>query len=525
MTTDYGDLIPHPDASAISSVTRVVRERWWVIALATVIGLGIGVLFVVTTPKSYTATATLLVQPSSTISDAILQNGGSSEDPTRIAATDLLLMTSTSVADAARVSLRSKTSAADLLDQVTASEEPNADLYDITASDNDPATAARIANAFATGFMTYSQSLAQQQALAAQQQLQQRLAALPSTDKVDVAALHAALQRVISIGAVQSGSASVVGTAAPPTTASSPKPKLDGALGLILGLAFGLGLAFVLDLVDHRMKDVEDFEAAYGLRVLAQVPARTLSATDSDPTAAAFEPFRVLAGTLRFSRATRGLRSLLITSAVAGEGKTSVAIGLAKALADSGLTVTLVELDQRRPSFLKHFPIPADTGLTTVIMNSDPVAAGLQEPYPDLPNLRVLPTGPAFAANPLELLRSVGMDRVMEQLLDSEIVIYDAPPIVGVADTQALLDHPRIDASLIVARANRTTREEAKRACAILDQRVVKPLGLVLTGLEEPGATGYYYGGPRPASHHPRQTNDHLRDDMPAAQRSNAEKT
>jgi capsular exopolysaccharide synthesis family protein len=501
----------------------VIRERWWVILLTTVIGLGIGIFYGVSAQKNYTATAKLWVQPSSAVSDAVLQNGGTAEDPTRIAATDLLLMTSSDVAATARRSLRTPLPGSDLLDEVTASEEPNSDLYDITATDSDPARAARIANAFANAFVTYSQNLATQSAIAAEQALQQRLATLPKSDTADAAALHGALQRVTALVAAQSGDASVVGTASPPGTPSSPKPKLDAALGLILGLAFGLGLAFLLDLSDNRIKDAEGFEAAYGLRALAQVPTRALSATGSDPSAAAYEPFRVLAGTLRFSRATSGLRSLLITSAVAGEGKTSVAVGLAKALADSGLSVCLVELDQRRPSFLKHFRIRGDIGLTTVIMNSDPVTVGLQEPYSGLPTLKVLPTGPGFAANPLELLRSAGMERVMEQLLDvSDIVIYDAPPIVGVADTQALLDHPRIDASLIIARANRTTREEAKRACAILDQRVVRTLGLVLTGLEEPGAADYYYGGQRPEDHDARQILSRERD-MTASQQPNAE--
>lgn len=497
MATDYSDRPERSDALALSPVTRVLRERWWLILAAGVVGLAIGIAIAVTTSKSYTATAKLLVQPESQVGNAILQSQGSTEDPTRIAATDLLLMTSSAVAEGARKRLGFTTPASELAGQVTASEEPNSDLYDITATSSDPARAAKIANAFAEEFVTFSQQTSTAGAIAAQKALQARLAALPASDTTDAAALHDALQRIIGLGAVQAGTASVVGTAGIPTTPASPKPKLDAALGLVIGLAFGLGLAFLLDLADRRIKDAEGFEAVYGLRTLARVPPRSLAVAGADPRAPTFEPFRVLAGALRFSRATSGVRSLVVTSAVAGEGKTTVAVGLAKALASSGLDVILVEMDHRRPSLSSYFRLRPG-GVTTVITGRGTLAGELQKPDSGLPSLRVLPTGPHIAMSSLELLRSPEMDELMAQLLElSDIVIYDTPPIVGIADTQALMDHPRLDAALIVGGANRVTREEAKRARTILDQRVVRPLGLVITGLEEPGAASdYYYYAP-----------------------------
>jgi capsular exopolysaccharide synthesis family protein len=489
------------EAATLSSATRVIRERWWIILLATVIGLAVGLVYGKTAAKTYTATATVLIQPSSAISDAVVStSSAAAEDPTRIAATDLLLMTSYTVANNARQSLGLQTSTSDLLDQVSASEEPNSDLFNITASDSDPVRAAKIANAFAAQFVAFRESTNQQAALAAEADLRQRLAALPPTDTADAAALQAALQRVTQLEAVQTGDATVVSTATVPSTPSSPRPKLDAALGLIFGLALGLGLAFLVDLTDRRIKNDEGFEAAYGLSTLVHVPSRSIAASGTNPSSPAFEPYRILGGTLTFSKRASGVRSVLITSAVSGEGKSTVASGLAKALADTGHAVSLVELDQRRPSLGKHFPLGGDAGLTTTLVNGEPVTDWLQQPISSLPTLNVLPAGPRIAANPLELLRSAEMDRVMEQLLAvSEIVIYDAPPILGVAETQALLDHPRIDACLIVGRGNCTTREQARRTRAVLDQRLVRPLGLVLTGLDEPGAgsAGYYYGGKR----------------------------
>jgi polysaccharide biosynthesis transport protein len=498
MVSDYSAASGRSDAPALPSAVRVIRERWWIIVLAAIIGLVVGVLYSATVAKTYEATATVLIQPSSPISDAVVGTPSSAaEDPTRIAATDLLLMTSSAVADAAQKALRLNISPSDLRAEVTASEEPNADLFDVTASDSDPARAANIANAFATAFVAFRTANAQQSTAAAVSALTQRLATTPATDIADRTALQAALQRVSALGAVQTGDASLVSSATPPASPSSPKPALDAALGLILGLALGLGLVFVIDRTDRRIKDGEGLEAAYGLSTLVHVPTRSLSASGSDPDSAAFEPYRILGGALTFSRRAAGVRSLLITSAVAGEGKTTVAVGLAQALADSGHTVSLIELDLRRSSLSRYFSLHTDSGLTAVLMGDEPVTDRLQQPIAVLPSLNVLPAGRRIAANPLEMLRSPEMDRAMEQLLSvSDIVIYDAPPILGVADTQALLDHPRIDACLIVARGNRLTREEARRARAILSQRLVQPLGLVLTGLEEPGvgAGGYEQG-------------------------------
>jgi succinoglycan biosynthesis transport protein ExoP len=504
---------------------RVLRERWWIILLTAAIGLVIALVIAETTPKSYQSTAKVLFQPSSPISGAVVAgSGASAEDPTRVAATDLLLITSLAVGNAARDSLGLKTSTADLLGEVTASAEPNADLFDITATDGDPVRAARIANAMASQFVAFLKRIVEQNALAAEAELQQRLASFPKSDTSDIAQVQGALQRVYELAAVQPTGATVVDTAGVPATASSPKPKLDAALGLVLGLGLGVGLAFLVDLTDRRLKDDEDFQTAYGLRILVHVSPRSLVKGAIQPGSPTFEPYRILGSTLTLSKSNSRARSILVTSAVAREGKTTVAAGLAIALADSGQTVTLVEVDQRQPSLQNHFALDGDAGLTTAVVNGEPVTDLMQQPVPNLPSLNVLPAGPRATINPMELLLSPEMGRVMQQLLDfSDIVIYDAPPILGVADTQALLDHPRIDASLIVGRAYTTKREEATRARAILDQRNVQPRGLVITGLEEPGArTAYYYAGPGPnaGSRRSQRWFDRKQRDLATARRS-----
>ena len=152
------------------------------IVIAGVLGVVVAAAYVKIAAKTYTATSKVLIQPSSQVVTAVLPSSTNAEDPTRVAATDLLLMTSNSVAQLARQYLGTGTSASDLLNQVTVSEEPNADLYDITATASSARDAANIADAFASAFVAFQTRTAQQSAVQAEANLRQQLAALPPRD-------------------------------------------------------------------------------------------------------------------------------------------------------------------------------------------------------------------------------------------------------------------------------------------------------------------------------------------------------
>jgi capsular exopolysaccharide synthesis family protein len=181
----------------------------------------------------------------------------------------------------------------------------------------------------------------------------------------------------------------------------------------------------------------------------------------------------------------------MITSAVPGEGKTTVSVDLAHAYALTGRRVVLIEMDLRRPSFTQHFDIDGRRGVTTALTGSDSVSHLLVEPFADLPELSVLPSG-VLPPNPSELLGSQAtVDLLRELREEGALVIIDAPPLNPVADAQVLLNVPGVDGAVIVARVGKTTREEARRARAILDRHVLQPLGIVVTGLEDPDRYGY----------------------------------
>jgi capsular exopolysaccharide synthesis family protein len=184
--------------------------------------------------------------------------------------------------------------------------------------------------------------------------------------------------------------------------------------------------------------------------------------------------------------------TLLITSAVPGEGKTTVSVDLSQVIALTKRKVVLLELDLRMPTFARHFGIDPRRGLTTALLRGESPADLLVEPLPDVPNLSVLPSGP-LPHNPSELLASPVIGEIITELGagGETMVIVDAPPLNPVADAQILLNSSAIQATLLVSRLNKTSRDETRRARGILDRHMVEPVGVVITGMRDGGRYSY----------------------------------
>jgi capsular exopolysaccharide synthesis family protein len=493
---------PGGDAALVGAL-RVLRERWVLIAAVTLTIAAIAAVLSLTATKQYEASATLLIQPSQ-LETLIDPQAQSQRVPERDAGTNLLLVTSSAVAERAARAIGGGADPAALLEEVSASLEPDADLLTITATDPDPDRAARVANAFAEGFVGFRRETEVRRVSEAEQTLQRQLGALPEaqTSAGTRAQLSQALERVTALRALTTGGAELVDRAGPPGSASAPQPKRDIALGLILGLVGAVGLAFLVDVFDRRLKSVDDVETAYGLRALTTIPERARDVATARERQAALEPFRILRNGLGSVALDGNVSVLVVTSAVQGEGKSTVAAGLARAAALAGQTVALVEADLRRPTFHEQFHLGDDRrGLTAALVAGTPVRELLRPVLPGLKSLLILPAG-AMPPNAAELLRSDDMRRVLRELSDDvDLVILDAPPLLPVADAQVLLDHPEVDACVLVARAYRTTRDAAKRARAVLDLHARVGTGLVVNGVRDPHTSYGYYGAdlPEPA--------------------------
>ncbi len=481
--------------SALVNFVRVVRERWWLVLVSFVICAALTLALSLKATKQYTATAQVLIKPSNlpALIDATQQQAQDATTLARQQSDDASLVSSIPVATLVKQALHSSTPVTDLQGRVVATVQTDNDLIDISVTDADPVTAARLANAFANGLVTYLGQSAKAQLVAGRAQLQAELAKLPADDP-GRPALQQGLKQVIALEAVTSGGASVLNPAQVPTSPSSPRVKRNAAVGGAVGILIGLALAFMLDLFDRRIKSSEELERLYGLSALTTVPMRRRRPVGEREAQADLEPFRILRDGLAYVSLRKETRVILVTSAVPGEGKTRVASGLAQAIAAADKAVALAEVDVHRPAVKSQFGLHANgRGLTNALVDgSSPL--GLVQVIPDLPSLSVLPSGP-FTPNSAELLRSPAMTKVLADLaLGFEFVILDGPPLLPVADAQVLLDNPMIDAVLVVARPYLTRRDQVRGALAVLRRHPEKGIGLVINSVRE-SPTGYYYPG------------------------------
>ncbi len=484
---------PERERDSVAFALGVLRRRWLVVIAAIAACLVAGVVITgVDSDDRYESTARVLFG-ASPLSESALQIERAAGDPEREAATNVLLAGSEAVAARARERLGLSTSVDTLLDKVEVEAEANANVLSITATDEDPREAAALANAFATEFVAFRARGDRQSIEAAERDLQQQLDSLP-VDAPERQSVRDALQRLASLRALAKGDARVIARAEAPSEPASLGLVEVLALAGIIGLALGLVAALVVESMDKRIADVASFEREYRLRALAVVPQKAFRRQGPRSGAGDLEPFRILRTAVDFARVTRPVRAVMVTSAVRGEGKTSVAIGLAQAIALSGRPVILVELDLRHPSLARAFKLSDHGGVTSALLGSEPNDL-LHRPLRDLPDLEVLAAG-VLPPNPAELLEAPALDVMLRSLLQDgkKTLVIDAAPLLPVADAQILLNKPAVDASVVVARQGVTTRDHARRARLVLDGHGVAPIGLVVTGHAARDVYGYGYG-------------------------------
>ena len=478
---------------------RILRERWWVVGIAVVVCVVVAFALSSRATKQYTAVAKLDFGQNVLIGEV----GGvvtTSANPQADQGTNPQLITTTSVAAAVDRSLGLGTSPANLLAEVSTTNDQSSNIVGVSVVDPVPARAARIANGFANQYVALSRATNLQQVQGAEHLVNQQLQALPPAPANAEARsnLLQALQKLETLAGVQSGDAQVVDYAGVPASPSSPDTKVNALIALVFGLLLGVGVVSLLNLLDRAIKQLEGFEELYGTRALATIPWSDHDGAGGD-LGPGSEQFSILRAGLSVLKPRIEPRVVLVTSAVPGEGKTTVAIGLARAAAAAGERVIFVQADVRRASFSSALGSRSGApGLTTALLRDmDPVAL-LDSPLPDLTNLRVMTSGP-HPHNPVALLGSSRMADVLERLAEpADLVVLDAPPLLPVADTHALLDHPQVDAYLVVGRVGYTKRDEARLARQRLARRDLVNMGLVVNGGHQ-RAGGYdYHSDPAP---------------------------
>jgi tyrosine-protein kinase len=511
MTTDGH---PH-DHSALRDYLSVLRRRKWIALAAIVLLPAAAFTFSHFQEAKYRASAEVLLS-NQNISQQI---AGVTAAPGQVSP-DRVAQTQANLARVPLVAARTLRAAGvhdrtvrEFLRESSVQTQTNSDLLTFTVTDRDPSLASRLATQYARQYTVYRRQLDTGAIQRALTEVNSRISQLGGSGS-STGALYASLiekqQTLETMLALQTSNAFVVRTA---STAGQvqPRPVRDSALGLLLGIVLGLGLAFLREALDTRVRSADDVAQQLGVPLLARVPAppRELRTEDklvmlAEPGSVKAEPFRVLRTNLEFVNIEHKAQTIIVTSALEGEGKSTTAANLAVALARAGKHVVLVDLDLRRPYIDRFFGISGSPSLMEVALGLMPLEDALVRiplsgrPAEDQARngpgglLEVLAAGP-MPPNPGEFSGSPIVADILDSLAKrAPFVIIDTAPLVGVGDTLALSN--AVHAMVLVTRLNLLRKPVLREVHRLLEAAPVNVLGFVVTDAEVEEQYGYGYG-------------------------------
>jgi succinoglycan biosynthesis transport protein ExoP len=511
-TPQQGSRAPESDAPSpaqqLGGYLRALRRRWPLIVGITILVTAVAVVLSASKTKQYDASADVLLTEDEPITAFINPNAQSRpSDPEREVNTKIALIRLDTVANEVDRKLNLPGTGDDLLKSVRTELNGNSNLVSIVARDPNPTRARDEANAFADTYQSFRRKSAQSALNDAARLAQTRLAELTPADRAtpEGRQLSAQLQQLEIAAAGQTGGIEVVRHADTPTSIATPHPMKTGVIAFVLGLLLATGLTLLLELLDRRLRDEEEVESFFELPVLATVPRprRRFQGAKPGDDPGQHESYAALATNLRFFELGPEVSTVMVTSPSPGEGKTSVALGTARALSTLGQRVLCIEADMRRPTFRNYGLQQGERGLSTVLAGRsklqesivrvsaetfEPVSAGAESG----PSFWVLPCGPV-PPNPQGLLSRRTVGALLEQARQAaDVVIIDVPPVGTVNDPVTLANY--VDGIVLIARLNKTTRDSARKTLRVLRNLQAPLLGVVMT--DAPITGEGYYGEP-----------------------------
>jgi succinoglycan biosynthesis transport protein ExoP len=438
---------------------RILRKRWIVIVSLTLLGTGSAAAITIAMTPKYEASTLVYVQVQSTGTVGELAQGSTFiQNQVKSFAE---VVGTPRVLDSVITRLDLEESAGELAQSIAATAPLDTVNVQISVTRDDPAEAAQIANAVTSSFRQVVGEITASSGAS-------------PTSQVTV---------------------SVLKDATVPASPASPNSSSSLLMGAFVGLALGLGLAFLRELLDTRIRNERDVTALSDAPIIGGITydpgaVKRPLIVQEDPRSVRAEAFRTLRTNLQFLEIEPGPRSFVVTSSIPSEGKTTTAANLAIALADSGAQVVLIDADLRRPKVAEYMGIEGAVGLTDVLISRAALADVLQ-PW-GRSNLAVLPAG-AIPPNPSELLGSRAMATLIKNLeSEFDLVILDLPPLLPVTDA-ALVSKLTRGALLVVA-AGRTQKGELAGAVSSLENVGANLAGIILTMMPTKGPDAYGYG-------------------------------
>ena len=268
-----------------------------------------------------------------------------------------------------------------------------------------------------------------------------------------------------------------------------PNKPLNIALGIIIGLVVGVGLAFFIEYLDTSVKTIDDVERALQAPVLGVIPQNVGLMLEEGGESPHAEAYRVLRTNLLFSRKDDKLNSLAVVSAGAGEGKSTTVFNLASVFAQSGQRVVVVDSDLRRPTLHKMLKVTNSIGLTNYLLKQNTIEEVIQTT--NVPSLDFMASG-KLPSSSLGILSSAQMKDLINELKQRyDFVFFDSPPIMGVSDASILASE--VDMTLQVIQYRRYPQPMNIRAKQLIEKVGGNLVGIVLNNINMSQDESYYY--------------------------------
>lgn len=441
----------------LADYLRVLRRSWRLLVSLTLLGTAAAAVTILLVTPQYTARTQLFVATQSSGTVTELQQGNNFTQA-RILSYVKTAETPAVLQEVADV-IAPGTSVQTLSDKIDASADSNTVLITITAKDESPVQAAALAQATADSLIRVVQDLES-----------------TSADGTSPVRL------------------SVITPAAAPSAPAEPNVGLYLLAGTLGGLVFGLLLALIRSSVDTKLRDGASVSRITSAPILGGIAydddaAKKPLLTQTGPQSQRAESYRQIRTNLQFANIANVSKTLLVTSSLPGEGKTTTATNMALAIAQAGQRVVLVDADLRRPMVAEYLGLERSVGLTTVLVGAADLQDVLQ-PWGDM-DLFVMTSG-QIPPNPSELLGSDAMAKLLERLEATfDVVIIDAPPLIPVTDASVLAQ--RTAGVVLVAGIGKIKDQDLERSLRSLELVEANLLGVVLNLLPTKGPDAYEY--------------------------------
>ena len=453
---------------------RTTRANLWLLIIGIVVGAAAGFGYASLQPKVYAASSSGYVTVGESGTVDVLSGSTAAKERARSYAA---IVSSEAVAQKIKQNTPELSlTTGQIRSSLTATAGDNAALITVSAQASSPKNAQLLANSALQATADYIKEIEQNPGNAQ---------ALVNGDS-NAAATPSANGNTVRVIPLNNASVN------PPLV--SPNYQQNTLIGAVIGLVVVYTAIFLRRALDQRIRTRDDATKATGASILGVLPVsedlneENIVNGDTDDHIAQ-ESIRQLRTNLRFVNVDTPPRSFIVTSAVPGEGKSTVSLSLARSLADAGSPVILIDADLRRPTVAKKLKLDAKVGLTQVLAGQVEIANAVHQLGDS--NLFVLPAG-RIPPNPSELLGSDKMRQLIKELSEEFIVVVDVPPLLPVTDA-SLLSHS-VDGVILVGSIGRSHREQMTEASSILKKVNANLFGLVLNRAPRKGLGNSYYG-------------------------------